>query len=631
MTITSIREAIPQNPTSDEAFLNLVNSRYKHSENAHSQTRVKVKRWYDLYRGHFTGRQYHKWRNDVHLPLVFSTIQGDVARKQQTMWSSWPYVHHFGYGAEDIMGARKNDLLISAQLKDCSTYKKCYDMLVQSDIYGTGITLASWRFDEEMLVRREQGRLPITQQLVETARTERVVTFNGPNFEVIDILDAFPQPGVHDVEDMDWFIHRDWLDYDDIRALEKLGVFDKGSSSTLRMQHEISSMREYMDEKYTWRTDPSGVQDGPTTEKFARPVEIWHMWGRVPSEFVPDDGGTMRVVTVANGRLVLRNEPMPHAYGRIPIDHYSPLRDPHYFFGPGKAEIAEKMQVAANRLACQKLDALDLFVDPMWYGNRHAGIDTRRMYTRPGGVIFGDLPPGEAIQALIPDLGGLQNAYQEVQDLWRWIQQASGITDPALGMPGPDRETATAYKGREQGMSVRLLLEARMCEEEWLEPLCRKFRAMNRQWLPIGQEIKMLGSSAVTDIVTGEPIPPEEMTMSAEDLYRDYDVRAMGSTQAVSKFERKQDMAALFSMIGSHPAGMGLVNWLAMFREMFLAYDMRNVDELLQPPVTQQSMIQMGQMAAGGASGGIPSQGAGQPTGDMVSGLIGNLGESSGA
>lgn len=623
-----MRDATHPDPTSDEGTLSLIRSRFEHSESAFSSYRTKVKRWYDLYRGRFTGRQHQKWRNDIHLPLVFSTIEGDVARKLSTLYGEWPYVRHFGFGAEDEMSARKNDLLISVQLKDCNSYKKSSDFMKSADIYGSGISITSWLYEEEELIVREMRQAPITQQMLEHARTQAVATFNGPNFEVVDILDAFPQPGVHDIEDMDWFIIREWFDLDDVMAFEKMGIFDRGTARQIEFNHRIASMRREIDEKYTYRTTSFDSGNTPQQETYAKPVEIWEMWGRVPSEFVPEDGGTQRVITVANGQVVCRNRPNPYYHGRIPVHHYSPMRDPHDFFGAGKAEVAEKMQIAANRLACQKLDALDLFIDPLFYANRAAGIDNRRLYTRPGGVIYGDLPPGEAIERLLPDMSGIQNAYQEIQFLWSQIQQASSIIDPVLGVAGPDRETATSFRGRLQNVSVRLGYETRMCEEMWLEPVCKTFRALDYQFLDFPHERRILGSNAVTDLVTGQPVEREQLQVVAEDLFNDYDVRAMGSTQILSKFEKQQNMVNLLSTVGSHPAGVGLINWLAFFREMFLTFDLRNVDELLQPPPQQQeAMAQTAALGIGGGQGGIPSAtGGARGASNAVTDVIGTLG-----
>jgi hypothetical protein len=106
--------------------------------------------------------------------------------------------------------------------------------------------------------------------------------------------------------------------------------------------------REITERRTIYRT--FGDYDMRRSERFAKPVEIAEMWGRVPTELATD-GFIHRVITVANGTVLLRNRPNPFWHGRIPFLAYCPMPDPHYFHGPGKIEICEKMQFAANHLA----------------------------------------------------------------------------------------------------------------------------------------------------------------------------------------------------------------------------------------------------------------------------------------
>jgi len=613
-------------PATDEGILDLVNSRFKHSQQAHLSYHRKCVRWYELYRMIFKG-EFEAHRNYITIPLVFSTVQSDVARKLNTAFGVWPYVGMFGYGPEDAPIARKNELLLSAQMRDAAILLKAYDFTLASDLYGTGILHHGWRYDEEMLLRRDQVAAPLTGRYMEKMRVEPVTTFDGPDLDVLDILDSFPQPNVHDIHDMAWFIYREWPDLDDVRVLVEAKIYDRKGLKKLELGRLFS---ESQGDFYERRPAIRAGYDvpSPKREKYSKPVEILHMWGTVPQEFIPDDGGTQRVITIANGNVLLRNRPNPWWHARKPFLHYSPMRDPHQFFGPGKAEVSEKLQVSANKIACQKLDALDLFIDPMFVANRNAGIDRRKLRTRPGGVIESDVPPPEAIQALVPNMQGVQNAYQEIQDLWRWMQQSTGIIeDVVMGMGAGSRVTAREFMGRQENVSVRLLLESRLAEEMWIEPLAQIFRALNRQLLTVPKELKILGMNAVLDPVTGQAIQ-ENPVVEMGDLYRDYDVRAMGATQALGKQERSQRLSMLFQMFSAHPAGAALINWAAFFREMFLANELYNVQELLNPPPGQMAQLQMtqGLSPLGGSptgnGGGQGPEGPGPPV-SLAAGMAG--------
>src|SRR6185503_12994948 len=140
-----------------------------------------------------------------------------------------------------------------------------------------------------------------------------------------------------------------------------------------------------------------------------------------------------RVVTVANSRVVLRNVSNPFWHGRKPFKSYCPMPDPHYFHGSGKIEIGEKLQVTANRIINQKLDALDMFIDPMFIASESTGLTQESLLSKPGKVILVDADASPAsIQPLVPNLGGLQAATVELEAIWRFIQQGTGIIEDTV-------------------------------------------------------------------------------------------------------------------------------------------------------------------------------------------------------
>lgn len=576
----------------------LVLERFRHAEQTFRPFFVRSVRFYDIYRGWYSGT-FQAFRNNVIIPLLFSTVWADVARKVNTSFGVYPFVQMYGYGPEDTAKARKNELLISAQMKDCKTFLKAVDMFLMADLYGTSICQYGWETRTENLIRRELETAPLTGKRFERLKTEQRVTFNGPVWNTVDILDFFPQPGFHHIDEMSWVIRRYWLDMEEVEAMAQAGIFDKAQLEKLKIGGAQRDIIEELKARRTSVRGPFGETEVRRMERFAKPVELLEMWGKVPSEFRSPDGGTERVITVANRTCVLRNRPNPFWHGKKPFIAFSPLNDPHFFHGIGKVEIGERLQLSANRIANQKLDALDLFVDPAFIYDRSKGVDVRNLFMRSGKVIPVDGPPAEAIQALIPNLNGLQNAYQEISDLNRWMQQGTGITeDTVLGMKGAQEQTAREFLGRQENTSIRLLLESRLAEEAWIEPLANGFHSLNRQFLPTPQMIKIIGAAALADPVTGMPAPPENMEIDLDDLNIDYDVRARGATQTIGRAARQQNMVLLLQSTATHPAAMALVNWIAFFRDLFRTFEMGNEDELLNPPPGMQQAIAManGQM-----------------------------------
>lgn len=561
-------------------MVRVVMDRFDASLNAFGAVHSKVARRYDMYRGTFTGR-FHSQRNNVHVPLLFSVIQSDVARKMNTLFGSWPYVNF--HGVPHV--ARKNDILVSEQLDEADIFRKSVDFILSAELYGTAVIQYGWQYTEALRPRRQVFEDSFGRR-AETVETETVVDFDGPDIEVVDCLDAFPQPSRSSIRDMNWFIRRYWMDFDEVRAeaQEPDGTFEPSAIKELKLSHPgASKAMDYDERRSLYRSSLDAASRD--ADPLARPIEIIEMWGVIPDELVPEDGAKNRVITVANGRVLLRNSPNPYWSGEIPFLSYSPMQDPHYFHAPGKIEIAERLQASANRLASQQLDVLDLIVDPMWLVDRSKGIDLNRLFSRTGRVIEVDGPVTDTMQPIFPDLRGMQLGWQEIGLIWKQIQQGSGIVeDTVMGGGSTKRQTAREFLGRQEAVSNRLLLEARLAEEGFIEPLAMAFRALNRQYLDVPREVAYAGPHALRNVVTGEETGFEQISVDFEDIELDLKkVRARGATQFLSKAARQENLFRLMQMATVNPAAATLVNWANFLRYTFIEHDMP-IDELLNTP-----------------------------------------------
>lgn len=612
-------------------------SRQAHSRDAFSSTHLRFSRLYNSYRmwtkGHF---QSH--RNNIALPFGYSMVWADVSRKMNTTFDTSDVIDVIGYGQEDAAVARKNKVLLNAQLKDAKGYQRFIDLVTMGDIYGTAFMQWGWRFEERELIQRLQTPSPVTGRLIESLKTENRITFDGPDLRTWDPLDCFPQPNVTEIDEMGWFCVEYTMDLDEVMMLSQAGedgqdgVFDRSAARRLELMGDMRRHgHDHAGQDAAAFRHGNEITNTGKQERYARPIRLTEMWGRVPPEFAPagednDTNPIYRVITVANGQVVLRDRPNPYNSGDIPFLAYRTLPDPHFLFSPGKIEMIEKLQWAASRLASQKLDVLELFADPAFYVNMDSEVETRNMTLKPGRLFFGRGPYSEAMSPISPDLRGMQNIYTEIDSLNQMIQRASAITDDTVqGLGGGSSQTAREFVGRQENVSVRLLLESRILEETVLEPLIRQWIGLNKQFLETPREMRMLGKSMINPR-TGELLPSEEQRMFAEDLHLDYDVVALGSTNAVSKSIRQQNWVMLMQMVNANPLAAGLVNQLQFWRETFRVFDIQNTDELLQVPEEQEAAMQkLFEMGAFGKQQG--PGGAGSPSGGNRSNTPAEIGD----
>lgn len=609
-----------------EQIVGLVNHRKQLSETHFAGIRTNWPRLYDLWRGTWTGR-FHPHRNNVHIPLIFSAIWADAARKAATSLNMWPIVTFLGYGPDDMATARKRESLVSAQMKDDDVFLKQVDFIVGADLYGKGIMQVGWKFKQEERIIEYIDKLPLSGRVVKSIKKGKIVSFDGPITEGLDLLDCFPQPNVKRLRDMAWFIRRYFLDLDEVRYLTSLGTFDKSELARLEREGSVnyqSTEQQSMIRRFAVR---AGMDDESVRwmDKYSRPIELYEYWGVVPSELSPD-GVTWRKIVVANGRYLLANRPNPFWHNQIPFVDFSPTPDPHYFFAPGKAEIVEKLQIVGNRYLNQSLDAADLLIDPMWFYDRGAMINTKNLYSRPGKWIGTDGNPNNVIAPMKADYSGLTVADNKIAQVREFTQMGTGIVDDAVqGLGGTDRQTAREFIGRREAAGTRLLLESSIYEKSCLEPMADMFVMLDKQFLEAPVEILIMGDGASVDPVTGEPIPGSRETLTDYDLVPNYAARAIGATSALSKGMKQERLIQLLQALNS-PIGqvaISQINSVNFFRGIFREFEVPNINEIFMKTAPLNQMVQnaipggdlsqvptSGQLAMGGGDLQIPGMGA---------------------
>jgi hypothetical protein len=599
----------------EQQMANMVVDCVRYSESHFNGIRSKLPRLYDLWRGTWSGR-FHPHKNNVHIPLIFSALWADAARKSAASLSSYPPVNFLGYGPEDASIARKQEALNAAQFKDDNGFLKQVDVILAGSLYGVSVVQVGWKRDEQFRIMEQIDRMPLSGKVVQHIRKGKVVMFDGPESLHIDLLDFFPQPTVARLRDMKWVVRRYFLDLDDCRYLASVGTFDKAVLARLEREGAVTSGFSELTTSYRRFQARTGMDDETARfmDKWSRPIEILEFWGKVPSELSPD-GDLNRVITVANRNYVLRNRPNPYNHGLLPFISYSPSPDLHYFYAPGKAEVVEKLQVVGNRYLNQSLDAADLMIDPMWFYDRGAGLVTRNLYSRPGRFIGVNGDPKNVISQIGPDLQHLQAADSKIAQVREFLQMGTGIVDDAVaGLQGDQRQTAREFIGRREAAGTRLMLESRIYEEMMLEPLANMFAALSKQFLTPPVEVLILGDGAMLDPVTNMPYPASRETLTGYDLYPSYRARALGASMGLSKQTTQQNLLALLQALSS-PLGqslMGQINAVNFFRGIFRAFEVPNINEVFsQNPMLTQMLQnpQLQQMMQGRGLSGIPTSG----------------------
>ena len=599
---------------SDAQYLNLCMESMQLSRDTYLPWYKAAGRRYRLYRGYMSGK-YVPYRSNVTVPVAFSMIQSDVAKKANLSLID-PVIQFQASGPEDQSLARKRTALVNTQLNDADIYDKGVNGLLGADIWGTQVFEYHWDTKKaEVNFRADLGQ-------GEQGFVGEETIFDGPNLFPIDPRNFFPQPGRARIKEMDWVVRRFFLEREDINRLAESGYFRKKGAVDLAGAG-TSQYSDQMNTEFDLKDPSSTTFDMQfKNTQFSQPIECFRYVGRCPRA-MSVDGSTNIEIIVANRSTLLRAEKNPH--GRINMIEFSSMPDPLYFHAPSKIEVVEKLQIATNALASQKIDALNLFVNPQFLYNAKALPNPRKMVSRPGAwhKFEGEVGSNN-VTPMFPDLRALTQTYTEVEQQSQWMEQGTGVVrDTVQGMAGPDRETARGFLGRQEGANTRLLMEARLFERRFLEPLTARFVDLNRKFLTFPRQLKMIGADAVIDPVTFQPIPNNMVQMGINDMLPDYDAIGVGSTRFISKQQQQQSLMMLQQVMQTNPMAIQMVNWMVWFRNLFQVFEVPNVDELLntQEPIMQvmnQMMAQQGTetlkngpTSGGGSSPNLTNAGSG--------------------
>lgn len=599
-----------------EAILRLVLERRRSAEQELQRYFAATKMWYSIFRG--IGPGMLTGRNNLAIPALFSQIMADVTNKTQAIFQDNEIVQFIPNNDWETGLARKNSNLVNIQLAEADSYLKAVDFFMSASVYGTGFARLSWKYE----VRQKMYRVNVMGQ--EQILPSTKVAFDGPNWEVVDILDLLPEPGKKRLSDCSWVIHTYYVDLDDLLEMqsgEGLPMFSPEAVEELLdspMGADARDAWKMRTNTYRTWTDYSNR----SALLMSKPIRIDEYWGKVPSEF-GINGDRNLVITVANERVVLRYEANPYWEDRLPFLCYTPMPDMHSLHGTGKAEIAAPLQAAMNKLGTIKLDSLEIFANPMLVVSDQSDLAQQgSVVARPGKILTArgeDM--GKAIMPISPDLRALQLTYEEIAQLSNFQQQGIGIpNDVVQGIDPVARETARSAMMRRDGALGRLAGESTLAEHQFIIPLAQKFKADSEQFLSFPKQIKMIGQDAIMDPISGMPLIGGDDTVNYGDLSYEQKCRALGSSRLISKSQMAQQLMAYGQMAGANPVMAAVTNWVNFTKLIAKAMNLAPT-ELLIPDVQLPQINQMalmGMVGGGGAEGSGGMQGMGQLTGTSM-------------
>jgi len=465
-------------------------------------------------------------------PRVFRVIETITPR----MAANEPTGSFYPMEKGDEVTTHILNALIKYDWRRADMFEKQIRFIKSMLIFGTafGRTYWDYRTSEKtrMVPKKVNGRLVWTPKNTEKIE---VTEFDGPNFEVLNIYDCFPDPNATSLSNMRWFIYRTFKTIDELRKendargseywknLDALEDAIKGKNKDQNTAGAKPSDMQYREHRRTMlSTEDLTGQDESNPEitilvRYTR--EGWCF-------YAPEYSG------VGDFSGIIREVENPYFHGELPIIYGVDYPYPGELFGMGEIEPIDRIQRAINAVLNQRLDNVQLTLNSMWKVKKQSGVDLHTLVSAPGNIITtDDMSAIEPIQ--VPDVTG-STFVQTMNYLTSALQNGSGITDYTQGIntgENTQNDTATGIRLIQSEANAQFKLKIQLYNHMVVSKIANHWKDLRIQYTTEAQKLRILGKDDISYLrdntklsqtdMEGNPIAPGDKVQSKLEINSD--------------------------------------------------------------------------------------------------------------
>lgn len=400
-------------------------------------------------------------------------------------------------------------------------------------IFGTAFGRTYWDFREtektRMVPKKIMGRVVWTPKNTEQVK---VTEFDGPNFEVLNIYDCYPDPNSTSLQNMRWFIYRTFKTLDELKSenetrgyeyyknLDKLeekikGDKDQNTTSGRKDDIQYREHRRIMLSTSELKGEDKSNPEFTVLRRFTK--DGW-------CDYVPEFDEIIREVE------------NPYFHGELPIVHAVDYQYPGELYGMGEIEPVDRIQRAINAVLNQRLDNVQLTLRTMWKVKKNAGVDMHTLFSSPGNIITTDqMDAIEPVQ--VPDVTG-STFVQTMNYLTAAMQNGTGVTDYTQGVQSDQNitnNTATGIRLVQQEANAQFKLKIQLFNHMVIQKIANHWKDLRIQYTTEEQKLRILGKDNVkylTDntnlaitgmdgeqVLPGDTETPTKLTVGKDDSF----------------------------------------------------------------------------------------------------------------
>lgn len=421
-----------------------IKDRFQRARKARDKFEKPWKRYYQLWAGdHWSGIPLQDWQSRPSVNFIFSTTETIVA----TMTDQSPQIVVFPRSdkMDDLVVADILQKLVAYAWERSNGNAALENVVRDMVLYGTGIMKVAWN---QELDNVELQPARIDQVYVDPAATDfrdAWYVFHVYTMSMNSVVSFWPDKA------------------EQVRtgAEKNIGQFKRdvweSPSVPGRGGHPFSGTTTITDSGHSTRLiEGSGTSGTEPDDMADQEVQVIEYWEKNPKT------GKLSVSFIAGDVLVEEiSEPLGARITRFPFVRFANHPVTGEFYCVGETQVLEPLQLSINKRRQQIIDNLKILGNPPILADKEAGLEEDVILNAPGEVI--SVTGGTRVQWLNPP--AMPSGLFELQQFEKQeIEAVSGVFDVVQGKRPTGIEAASAITALQESAQTRIRRKTRRME-----------------------------------------------------------------------------------------------------------------------------------------------------------------------
>lgn len=364
---------------------------------------------------------------------------------------------------------------------------------------------------------------------------EKIVVYRGPRAFRISPLDVVFDPTARSFKDSPLMVRR----------VKSIGDLEKDLETRPNLEYKPDVVAKLKDGRYTgadvidqYKSDGFKVDGFDSIEAYfsSGMVELIDFYGDIYDE-ATKTFFTDRIITIADGRYVLRNIANPSWLGHRPIYHVGWRLRPDNLWAQGPLDQLVGMQYRIDHLENLKADVFDQIAHPVV---KVKGTTVEEFEWGPGEKIY--LGADGDVEIDRPDANALQADFQIDQYMAR-MEELAGAPKQAMGIRTPGEKTKYEVQVLENGAGRIFQAKVSWFEQNLIEPLINSMLEEAVRGFDASEEVKVVDPELGTETFE---------TITKEDIVAKGKLRPIGARHFAEEARFIQELSSTLREIASN-------------------------------------------------------------------------------